>query len=793
MTKNGKRPTIGLLIESIGGLGGYQSPLWAGVNNAAVNHDVNLLCFTWEMVKTKNNDQYNRIYGSITERTIDGIIITTAIIDKMDRKVRDDFYRKIQNIPIVSISNRLDRLNRARCVSFENSDSMTELMRHLIEDHHRKRIAFIKGPKKAKDANERYKIFKRIAKKYGLFNDRLITKGDFTPDSGRNAVKELIDKGARFDTIVAANDNMAIAAIEELRKNNKKCPEKVLVVGFDDIEGAAENHPSLTTISQPRYEQGKKALEMVLDLINGKEVADIPLLTSLKLRESCGCSPLKEVSANIDMLYKIDHTPFFLKLKDTFLDNVKSSNLEINLFIKELLQSLDNDKNPDILFYQHKLTELYHEIIHNLDYEKQKKALRLFEAANIILINKVKKEQIIIKIDVQKQLALSREISDELYKVVDLNNLLSILEKKIPQLGIKTFYIVRNKKSYTTQYADTTQTTILQNELFPAELSEILLEVQDGRKVTTNKTYESALILPKNKLQSLEPYSIVVEPLHFGSNQFGFALLKLEPSKEGDISEEGDIFEFLRGQISSALKAINTWDIWSLIASETIHLIGNKISPIRRRIDEIFELIEHLYKKKKIKKEIYNQMIGNIKIIQEGAEQVQSIKSDLIERIVHKQTIYPTVLLNEIIVSNRSEYPKIKFNFHDNKKRYSILADPQIIKRIFEYIIKNAVQAIEDKYLFHKKSYIGFIDIKIANEINYFVIDFKDNGCGINKDDLDRIFQPFFTTKGADRGSGVGLYFCKRIIEDLGGEIKLKETKIGKGTTISIRLPIASS
>ena len=70
----------------------------------------------------------------------------------------------------------------------------------------------------------------------------------------------------------------------------------------------------------------------------------------------------------------------------------------------------------------------------------------------------------------------------------------------------------------------------------------------------------------------------------------------------------------------------------------------------------------------------------------------------------------------------------------------------------------------------------GFIEIKI-----------KDTGVGISKGNLNKIFSPFFTSKA--KGAGLGLSTAKRMIEDHGGTITV-ESKVGKGTSVTVRVPI---
>jgi hypothetical protein len=66
----------------------------------------------------------------------------------------------------------------------------------------------------------------------------------------------------------------------------------------------------------------------------------------------------------------------------------------------------------------------------------------------------------------------------------------------------------------------------------------------------------------------------------------------------------------------------------------------------------------------------------------------------------------------------------------------------------------------------------------------------SDTGIGIKKEDLENIFDPFFTTKAPDKGTGLGLSISLRIIESLGGEIRV-ESEVGKGATFEIYFPAA--
>ena len=104
--------------------------------------------------------------------------------------------------------------------------------------------------------------------------------------------------------------------------------------------------------------------------------------------------------------------------------------------------------------------------------------------------------------------------------------------------------------------------------------------------------------------------------------------------------------------------------------------------------------------------------------------------------------------------------------------------------RIITNLAKNAIQSIPEQQE-HKS-----VVVRITKEANNVLITVSDNGIGIQPKDIDRIFEPKFTTKSS--GMGLGLGIIKNIIENYKGTITF-ETEFGKGTTFTVSLPIINS
>jgi two-component system, sporulation sensor kinase E len=106
-------------------------------------------------------------------------------------------------------------------------------------------------------------------------------------------------------------------------------------------------------------------------------------------------------------------------------------------------------------------------------------------------------------------------------------------------------------------------------------------------------------------------------------------------------------------------------------------------------------------------------------------------------------------------------------------------ADQNQLKQVLINIIKNGVEAIEGS---------GLVKVETYREQNRAVITVKDNGAGMEQERIDHLGEPFYSTK--EKGTGLGLAVCKKIIERHQGEISYQSEK-GKGTTVTISLPLS--
>ncbi len=173
------------------------------------------------------------------------------------------------------------------CDNIEGGKSAT---RHLIQLG-RQKIAFIGDvSRQSPEFYDRFLGYKAALAEAHLpfIKKRQMDAALNDEQSGFEAIQRLQQGGVEFDAVVAASDQIAIAAIRALTASGLRVPHDVAVVGFDDISLAGLMNPPLTTVMQDTEQAGKLLVDSLLNLIEQKPVENTKLNTQLIVRESCG-------------------------------------------------------------------------------------------------------------------------------------------------------------------------------------------------------------------------------------------------------------------------------------------------------------------------------------------------------------------------------------------------------------------------------------------------------------------------------------------------------------------------
>lgn len=151
-------------------------------------------------------------------------------------------------------------------IHLDNAAGVRAVVAHLASLG-RKRLVHIAGPAENMDAQERMQAFREAAAAHAL--EAIVVHGNFEIQSGEAAIAELLATSVAFDAVLAANDNMAIGALQALRTGHVDVPGQVAVAGFDDIPLA--RHLGVTTVRVRISELGERAVSRLVDGFESKQ------------------------------------------------------------------------------------------------------------------------------------------------------------------------------------------------------------------------------------------------------------------------------------------------------------------------------------------------------------------------------------------------------------------------------------------------------------------------------------------------------------------------------------------
>jgi DNA-binding LacI/PurR family transcriptional regulator len=224
---------------------------------------------------------------ALSSKRVDGILISTSL-------QTDDyaFYKKIidSGPEVVFFDRCIDNLG-VSCVSVNDRASSQRITEHLINKHNYKKIAYLSGPSVAIGQN-RLLGYKDAMRAHGL-SEHIVEAG-YQEEKGFEAMRQLLNlsEKERPRAVVAVNDPCAIGAVQAIKEAGLKIPSDIAITGFSDEVRAPLLTPPLTTIHQPAYEVGKRAAQKLIATIENEDepAENIEVLTSLKIRSSCGCT-----------------------------------------------------------------------------------------------------------------------------------------------------------------------------------------------------------------------------------------------------------------------------------------------------------------------------------------------------------------------------------------------------------------------------------------------------------------------------------------------------------------------
>ncbi|MBN1889314.1 MAG: substrate-binding domain-containing protein [Thermoflexales bacterium] len=570
-----RRLSIGLLSDSLSN--DYAVSLLQGAVDMARQHDVNLLCFPGRVLRDPDafETQGHLIYELVGRENIDGLVISGALGVYAKPAEIAAFCKRYFPMPMVNVGLAIEGMPS---LTVDNYASMCEAITHLIRVHGYRRIAFICGPQNNTEAKDRYSAYVDTLLEHQIpLDPALVLPGDFRPGAGRAAVSLLLDQHpARVEAIVAANDDMALSALAALQARGIRVPADVALMGFDAIKEGEASLPPLTTVQQPIYEFGQRAVEMVLAQLAGQPVPDqVDLPTTLLIRQSCGCPDQLVLQAGAgsgqepaavipgqagvtDLAAKAKGGPLFPDglVLSAVLQALGPHTARRSGLAQQCLESFvtaTNQRAPAVLLqaleqilgqaalagdsiaaWQAALSILRQWAIAHLDNDTRLWAEDMWGQARVTIGVIAQRVQLHAAIEAERRARRLGKIGQALIVTFDFQRLAAVLAEGLPQLGISSYYLC-----------------LYDDPAAPAQGARLIaahdkrgpIELEAG-----GQRFPSRQLVPGGLAREADQaHHFVIEPLYFRGDPLGFMIFERGP-------HDGWVYEMLRGQISSAVK-----------------------------------------------------------------------------------------------------------------------------------------------------------------------------------------------------------------------------------------------
>jgi DNA-binding LacI/PurR family transcriptional regulator/anti-anti-sigma regulatory factor/putative methionine-R-sulfoxide reductase with GAF domain len=575
-----RRLTIGYIAPSVSSVG---QPMLNGVIDVAREQDVNLICFPgMSLTYGGFGTPKNIAFAMVSSQSVDGIVSWASMIGNyISVDELEAFHKQFHPLPVVTIGRTFEN---SPGVLMDSYEGMREAVAHLIEEHGHRRLAFIRGPEQHVYAQGRYQAYVETLEAHGVPSDpNLVTPAaPWGPDTGKEAIRLLLDErglrpGDDLEAIISVSEDTLFGALEALETRQVRVPEDVAVVGFDDTILSQTHVPSVTTVAAPFYETGRAAAQNLLDVMKGVQVPKETIIPSqLMVRQSCGCldmmihqaaiGPVDSQDESIESILALRQDEILTAMRQTicpvsqslgwedrilhsFFDALKGASsdaflLTLNNALRQVI--LDGGK---VITWQGAISMLRRQVAPYLAGQTLRRAEDLWQQART-MIGEAAQRATNRKLRQSKETAqVEREIGTALITTFDLNDLADVLADRLPALGIPACYLSLYETAQPYQYP---QPAPEWSRLLLAYKAVNLRDPSSSRQIefkSGERRFRTLTLVPQDVLPQERQYSLVLQPLFFQQNQIGFILFEV------GASQEGEVYETLSTQLSSALQA----------------------------------------------------------------------------------------------------------------------------------------------------------------------------------------------------------------------------------------------
>jgi DNA-binding LacI/PurR family transcriptional regulator/signal transduction histidine kinase len=790
-----ERPRIAILAPWL--VDTYTRSVVDGAVRTALAAGASVVCATAEPIGAAGARGSAFIaFDMVLAQPIDAFIVIASTLVQ-DPAYLPAFYATLGRRPVISVGICVEGYPS---VTVDNEIGLRCAIEHLVDEHGRRRIAFISGPPDHPEAQARLRAYRAALSGRGLpIDPQLIVPGSFWEGSAPIALRELLDvRKVAFDALVGSTDGVAIRAMADLASRGIRVPDEVSVLGYDDGVTAALARPALSTVRQPDAELGSRAARLALDAIRGGEVpADTVLSTQPVIRRSCGCSRIAPVEA-----LPTQAAPSLAAAQRRAEAALLALAPLARAYVDDLAQGTAGPRNMLLLVEQWLGST-----------SSSDTTLCSIEAA----------------LDVLRREFVPVVARDGAQAAFTAEGLLHAVHRALSTTRALEPARRTNEADRIALLLNDVSSAIVSEghdlSSFTAELTRRLEPLPIGCTVSTVDDDGRLSVLAQLKRGTAPPALSILMPLHHGTRRIGTVLfdaplesaplitaLQLQIASGLVRLEREQQLERLHGdqkartaELEQAYSLLEQ-DVDRLIVSEKMaslgrltagiaHEMNSPLAAVRASLDEIIMLARELREAAddpestpKDRDEIAAEIAETLRISGNACERLAQFLRSIKQQTRDKgkgHDVFDVVDMTRqalLLLGHDAREAECTFEVTAEPARIDILGSTARLTQVIEALAHNALAATRPKGG-------ARIDIRIRELGEELSIEMEDLGVGIAPEDLQRVFDPLFSTRPFGEAAGLGLTIAHDIIiGDFGGTISLR-SRLGEGTTVSIVIP----
>ena len=268
-----KTTTVGLIIPDISNI--FFAELVRGIEDIATMYKYNIILSNSD----ENTEKELHLLNTMLGKQVDGLIF-------MGSNITEDHTAEFKKSPVpIVLAGSIEDSGEMHSVNIDYEQAAYDSINFFISNGHTK-IALIIGNREESISLKKLAGYKKALEEKNIpFNEEYVVEGDFSYDSGIEAVNRLNELKEKPTAVLVGADEMAVGVVNAVQDNGFKVPDDLEVISFDNTKLTLMVRPQVTTVVQPLYDIGAVAMRLLTKLMNKEEVQERAVVLPHRIEE----------------------------------------------------------------------------------------------------------------------------------------------------------------------------------------------------------------------------------------------------------------------------------------------------------------------------------------------------------------------------------------------------------------------------------------------------------------------------------------------------------------------------